>query len=127
MIFPVSAILIPVVKALEGITDPFIKKPFKERYIKNICVVLLQGIGNAVLFTPALIALKKEFPSAQITILAKKENIEILSGFKGIEFLEYPTKTSLMKKIGFILSQRKREFDVVVYGCPNVYIGSSLL
>ena len=46
---------------LEKITNPVIKKKLKGE-AENICVLLLQGIGNTILFLPALEALHNKFP-----------------------------------------------------------------
>ncbi len=35
----------------------------------KIVIVRVKGIGNMVMFTPALVALRKEFPDADITFL----------------------------------------------------------
>ena len=78
--------------ALEKASNPFVKKKINISKVKNIAVVLLQGIGNTVLFLPALDAIEKNFPKSKIFLIANKENKELLSAYKNFIFIEYPSK-----------------------------------
>ena len=116
--------------ALEKATNPFIKRIFNSRKINSIAVVLLQGIGNNVMFLPALLALQERFPQARIFIIAKKETIELLAAYKGdknLSLMEYPANKPILERIKFFRSIRKNRFDIVVYGRPNRFMMPSVL
>lgn len=119
--------------ALEKATNLFIKKEFSAsnaNNVKNIAVVLLQGIGNTILFLPALEALQKNFPQAKIFIMAKKESVELLSSYNELEniiIIDYPSNKPFIDRLKFFINIRKNKFDVVVYGRPNRHIMPSVL
>ena len=48
--------------------------------LDEILVLELWGLGDLVLATPALMALRKSFPRAKITLLAKEHAVEVLGG-----------------------------------------------
>jgi len=57
---------------------------------RKILVLELWGIGDIVLVTPALIALRQKYPKAKIMLLAKKHAIEILQHSSSVdEFITY--------------------------------------
>ncbi len=116
--------------ALEKVTNPFIKRKFYAGKVNNIAVVLLQGIGNNVMFLPALLALQKKFPQARIFIIAKKETVELLCAYKedrNIFIIEYPANKPMLERIKFFRNLRKNRFDVVIYARPNKFMMPSVL
>ena len=113
--------------ALEKISNPFVKKEININKVKNIAVVLLQGIGNTVLFLPALDALEKNFPRTKIFIIANKENKELLSAYNNFIFLEYPSKMPFLSRVKFLLKTRKNNFDLIIYGYPNMDMWPTIL
>ncbi len=52
--------------------------PLKKKDVKNILLLELWGIGDVVLATSAIIALKEIFPDARLTVLAKPYAREVL-------------------------------------------------
>ncbi|MBI2101418.1 glycosyltransferase family 9 protein [Candidatus Woesearchaeota archaeon] len=61
------------------------KKLIESSKINKILVVQLWGIGETVLVLPALEALRKNFPNAEITILATARNKDVFFGNKSID------------------------------------------
>ena len=56
--------------------------------MKKIIIFAISGIGNAILFTPTLIQIKKKMPDAKITFFAKNKAItDILYGSKYYPYL----------------------------------------
>lgn len=51
-----------------------------------------EGIGNALLATPMLTALRRKFPDSQIDVMASERNIEILRGLDTIDTLLLPNE-----------------------------------
>lgn len=113
--------------ALEKISNPFVKREININEVKNIAVVLLQGIGNTVLFLPALDMIEKNFPRSKIFIIASKENRELLSTYKNFILMEYPSKMNFLSRMRFLLKTRKNNFDLVIYGYPNMDIWPTIL
>ncbi len=85
----------------------------------NILIIALSGIGDALMFTPALKKLKEEFPDSEISILAMykgvKEIYERLPEVSKIYYWEF-LKKSKIESLKFVLSLRKK-FDITI----NVY------
>ncbi len=85
----------------------------------KILINALSGIGDALMFTPALKKLKQEFPSSQIDALVMyrgvKEIYERLPEISKIHFWEF-LKEGKLKSLIFILKLRK-QYDISI----NVY------
>ena len=113
--------------ALEKISNPFVKKEININKVKNIAVVLLQGIGNTILFLPALDAIEKNFPRSKIFIIANKENEELLSAYKNFILMGYPSKIPFLSRVKFLLKTRKNNFDLIIYGYPNMDLWPTIL
>jgi ADP-heptose:LPS heptosyltransferase len=60
------------------------EKEIKKEKINKILLINLQGIGDIVMTTPFLTALRKEFPNAEIHYLCYKGNGDLLEGDKRI-------------------------------------------
>ncbi|MBI2447534.1 MAG: putative lipopolysaccharide heptosyltransferase III [Candidatus Omnitrophica bacterium] len=88
--------------------------------IKKILVIKLKNIGDVVLTTPALRALRKSFPHAYIAILVRKGTEEILAGlpyFDEIIELDIDGAHSIRHiggNIRFLYDLRKKGFDLSI-------------
>lgn len=85
----------------------------------KILVIALSGIGDALMFTPALKKIQEDFPSAQIDILAMykgvKDIFESLKGINNILFHDFLNEPKL-KSLFFVLRLRnKYEISINVY------------
>lgn len=56
-----------------------------KRKYKKILIVMDEGIGNMVMLTPAIKAIKERLPDSKITILGKEPSIEVVYGWDLID------------------------------------------
>ncbi len=85
--------------------------------IEKILIIKIGAIGDLLLITPALRAIKKEHPNAKITLLVGQWSKKILEGNPYIDqFIEVPDELFLEKRfvplLKLVLSLRKKRFDV---------------
>jgi|GEM_PF-4040146 len=111
-----------------------LKNPRKvrmENIFKKILIIQAGGIGDLIMLTPAISAVKKNFPQAQMDVFvgptpAAKEVLEgsaIISNVFSFDFL----KASFFKKIKFIVGLRKEKYDLaIVASGTNPFRGSVL-
>lgn len=93
---------------------------------KNILVVNLGGIGDAVISIPFLRNLKTSFPHARVTVLVSKRAYEVIKGIPYIdEVIPYDLQglrwkdavlhsDSFFATLRFLFNLRKRGFDLAV-------------
>ncbi len=79
----------------------------------RVLVIIVARIGDTLLATPALRALKGAIPRGQLTVLAHPKRVEVLEHLPFIDVLEGITKTSAQFK-GWIV--KKRYDHALVYG-----------
>ena len=88
--------------------------------MKKILVIALSGIGDALMFTPALSILKKTLPSSEIDALIMfkgvKDIYERLPEINTIHYFDF-LKNSKLDSLKFVMQLRKNEYDAVI----NVY------
>lgn len=56
------------------------KREFIEESVESILVLRLYFVGDVLLATPVLEALKRRFPAARLTVLVKQRAVEVLEG-----------------------------------------------
>jgi len=95
----------------------------------KVIVVSLSGIGNTLLFTPVLKNLKKTFPNSNVTVLVLDHTFgEVINGNPYVdEILTFENAKSIPARIKFVLSLRKRKFDVSITAFPSNRIEYNLL
>ena len=85
----------------------------------KILVIALSGIGDALIFTPALKLLRQHYPQAEIDALVMykgaKDIYERNSNLNKIIYFNF-LKEGILKSLNFILSLRKK-YDTTI----NVY------
>ncbi len=79
--------------------------------VKRVLVVKLRSIGDTVLSTPSLIALKRFVPDAQVDILLEDWVAPLLDGFDAVDNVlsvgkGFPSRLNTAKTL------RKRKYDV---------------
>jgi heptosyltransferase II len=85
--------------------------------INNILAISTTGIGNLVLYTPVLKALRRDFPESNITLLVgTRTAADLLVGSKVIDEIMVYHKDKRHPRYlwGFLKSIRKCRFDLVV-------------
>ena len=84
--------------------------------INRICLARMKYIGDIVLTTPAIHALRDKFPSAYIAYLGDKKAVSLLDHNPYLdEIIPYDfSKPDLTEQIKIILQLRKRKFDVFI-------------
>lgn len=103
---------------------PPIKKFSKDR-VKKILVIRTDRIGDVVLSTSTVRALRENFPEGFIGFLTTSYTKDLVIGNKDIdEVIVYEQKTSVFKKIDFIKKLKRYKFDLSVVLSP--YFESAL-
>jgi len=82
---------------------------------KNFLLTRLQNIGDALVFIPAIRALRQAFPNAKITFLGKHAGgIEILKNCPYIDDIIIVKNRRLIEKFRLIKEFRKRKIDYFI-------------
>lgn len=87
----------------------------------KILVMLLPGVGDGLLFTPALELLRKQCAEAEITGLVMfKATYEVFDANPNLDRLIYWDflKQGLIRSVKFVLRLRKEKFDVSIIAYP---------
>ncbi|HEV7699938.1 MAG TPA: glycosyltransferase family 9 protein [Pyrinomonadaceae bacterium] len=79
--------------------------------VKRILVVKLRSIGDTVLATPSLIALKRHAPHAEIDILLEEWVAPVLDGFDAVDNV-FTVGKSAPERLKMAWTLRRRRYDV---------------
>lgn len=90
------------------------KRGFLKESITKILVIEMDGIGDAVLSTPTLRALRVHFPQAHIALMVKPETKAIVSQNPWSNEVIVYEKGSFVQRLRFIQGLRKRCFDLAI-------------
>jgi hypothetical protein len=89
--------------------------PYNSNRIYKILIIRTDRIGDLVLSTPSLTALRKRFPKAHISLLVNFYTEDLVIGNPMTdEVIAYDSEISLFCKLSFILDLRRRHFDLVL-------------
>lgn len=97
----------------------------KTIYLKTesprILVIKLKHIGDVLMATPAISAIRERFPNAYISVLVRKGTEEMVTGNPKIDevivydgFSGRSLFNKIMKEIGFAFGLRRRRFDLII-------------
>ncbi|MBR6013731.1 MAG: glycosyltransferase family 9 protein [Selenomonadaceae bacterium] len=85
---------------------------------KNILVINLMHLGDLMLATPVLTTLRKNFPSAKISMLADKKLADLVQFNKNIDECilidKKGTDNNFFNFVKFIFKLREKNFDLVI-------------
>jgi heptosyltransferase-3 len=81
---------------------------------RNILAIKLRYLGDVLLATPTLHALKVAFPEARLTVLVNRGTEDILRGNPHVDEILPLDRGSILQQSRFILDIRRRRFDTVV-------------
>jgi heptosyltransferase-2 len=88
----------------------------------KILLISLAGIGDSMLFGPALKLLAKNFPDAEIhSMVMFKSGIDYFSRFGEIKKIHYSDflHNSAIEKLKFLWKLRKEKFDLIINTYPS--------
>jgi heptosyltransferase III len=82
--------------------------------VKNILIIKLRYIGDVLLATPALRAIKVTQPDARVTMMVNRGTEDVLSGNPDLDEIIVLDKGSLAAQSRLISGLRSRRFDTVI-------------
>lgn len=91
--------------------------PFDKEKVRKILLINTTAIGDTLLTTPAIRAIKKTFPSAHTAALVSRSAGEVLKGSPHIdEFITYPGRLGLkyVLKLPVLVGRLRAGFDLAV-------------
>lgn len=80
--------------------------------VKRVLVVRLRSIGDTVLSTPSLIALRRFLPAAQIDILLEDWVSPVLEGFDAVDNVISIEGKDLQSRLKIVRQLRRKRYDV---------------
>ncbi|MDQ3714396.1 MAG: glycosyltransferase family 9 protein [Acidobacteriota bacterium] len=80
--------------------------------VQRVLVVRLRSIGDTVLSTPSLIALKRFLPDAQIDILLEDWVAPVLEGFDAVDNILMVSRNDKKSRLETALKIRRNKYDV---------------
>ncbi len=81
--------------------------------IKKILIIRQnQGIGDLLLFTPVISALRKNNPTCEIDFMASSHNVVAIKSNPDINEIYVWKKSSFFKNVKIILNMRKKKYDL---------------
>ena len=89
--------------------------------IERILLIRLRSIGDAVLTTPSITALRRFLPGARIDILLEDWVAPVLEGFEGVDNVIAFTPGKIFERMHLSRALRKNKYDVVY----NMHGGST--
>lgn len=93
----------------------------KSHQYENILVVRLDRMGDVVLSTPALKALRDAYPQSRITFMVRPYVKDIANGNPYVdEVIVYDKAAGLLGNVKFIKRLREKKFDLVVALHPTL-------
>lgn len=96
--------------------------------IQKILFIRIDRIGDLVLSTPALRAIKQAFPHAQLTVLASPANCSVLSNNPYVDqVIIYDHRQKLGEKLCCLRELRKYSFDLAIDPYPDYELITALI
>lgn len=86
----------------------------KER-VKKILVITLSNIGDAVLTTPVIAALRRVFPVAELAVLVGPRARDVFTHDRRVnEVIVYDKRAPLRKKLSLLVDLRRKRYDLLI-------------
>jgi len=92
--------------------------------VRRILVIELLYIGDVIVITPALRALKKKFPGAKIDVILRPSMKDVLSGNPNIDKILTYDKKDFDKDFDYIIKELENSYDLAVLFHPGIDIGN---
>ena len=90
------------------------KNLFDIKKSKSVLILKYDRIGDMVVTTPIFRELKKAYPSISISVLASKENKDVIKNNPYIDKIYTNYKNSIFNDLPTLLKLRKKKFDVCI-------------
>lgn len=93
--------------------------------INKILAVNFGGIGDEILFLPALISLKKEFPNSKIILALEprsKSVKDLTDVIDDIILVDLKNKNKYIELLKLIFEAQKRHFDLAITAGGNIFV-----
>lgn len=81
---------------------------------RNVLIIKLRYLGDVLLATPTLEALKAAYPSTRLTVVVNRGTEAMLAGNPHIDEVLPLERGSIFSQWGFLRELRRRRFDVVI-------------
>jgi len=88
--------------------------PFDLKKSKRVLILKYDRIGDMVVTTPIFRELKNTYPNIRISVLASKENKDVIRYNPYIDKIYTNYKNSILKDLPTLLKLRKKSFDVCI-------------
>ena len=99
--------------------------PNKLIQAKNILLIRTDRIGELVLTTPAIVAIRKHFPSARITVVADPSSAEAIEGAPFVDsIVNFDSKkdyTGFLGRLSFFRLIKRSRFDLAIVFNPSKF------
>ncbi|NOT95080.1 MAG: putative lipopolysaccharide heptosyltransferase III [Nitrospira sp.] len=82
--------------------------------MKNVLIIKLRYIGDVLLATPTIRAIKAARPDVRVTMMVNRGTEEVLSGNQDLDEITVLDKGSLTAQWRLIVELRRRRFDTVI-------------
>jgi len=93
--------------------------------VKRILLIRLRRIGDVVMTTPSLTALRRQYPDAHITYVVETPYRDLVEGHPALnEVFILPRKPGNLKFLVYIRRLRRQRYDVLIdfHGGPRAYL-----
>src|SRR3989344_3634316 len=101
------------------------KKEIKTR-INNILLIELLYIGDLIVITPTLRALRNKFKDSKITLMTLTEMKDVLSGNKNIDKITSYKLEYLKNNPDKIINELNNKYDLAIILHPHPELGSKI-
>lgn len=99
---------------LDNVLSIFPSTPVKPNGVKKILIMGDMGIGNMIMFTPTLKAIRRRFPSANITLVVRHTGCEeVVRGSSLVDNIE-KTKANIVETFKFLKTVRNKRYDLLI-------------
>jgi heptosyltransferase I len=88
--------------------------------IKSICILRLSAIGDVLMALPAIFAIQKKYPKAQITWIISKSESTILKNIPNINFIVFDKKEMFKELFRLNKELKNSKFDVLLHMQPTL-------
>lgn len=107
------AFVLNLISPINKISSQKILSEWNGGKIKKILIIRQnQGIGDLLLFTPVISALRKNNPTCEIDFMASSHNVVAVKTNPDINEIYVWKKSSFLKNIKIILNMRKKKYDL---------------